>query len=326
MLMIQESFLVQPHAPFRLDLTVWALRRRAHNRIDQWDGATYTRVLVVDQVPVKVCVSQQQTGTTPKLLVNVWSPKPLEHLSSKIGAVLQRILGFDIDLTGFYTVAKRDTAVDALSQRFLGMKPPRFPSLFEAFLNAFACQQITLDVGMLLLNRLTETYGIKCADGQTVCSAFPRPEEVATASIESLRTLGFSRQKAQAMLELATMLTQEQQDLSLLECMNNEEVRTSVASLRGVGRWTAEYVLLRGLGRLETFPGDDVGAQKNLQQLLHLAEKPAYETIKALTAPWQPYAGLIYFHLLLGTLEKQGVVEAARLPLPGGSASGLDTL
>ena len=123
------------------------------------------------------------------------------------------------------------------------------------------------------------------------------------------------------MLELATMLTQEQQDLSLLEGMNNEEVRTSVASLRGVGRWTAEYVLLRGLGRLETFPGDDVGAQKNLQQLLHLAEKPTYETIKALTAPWQPYAGLIYFHLLLDTLEKHGVVAAARLPRPPESAS-----
>ena len=104
--MIQESFLVQPRAPFRLDLTVWALRRRAHNRIDQWDGATYTRVFVVDQVPVKVCVSQQQAGTPPKLLVNVWSPKPLEHLSSKIRAVLQRMLGFDIDLTGFYTVAR----------------------------------------------------------------------------------------------------------------------------------------------------------------------------------------------------------------------------
>jgi DNA-3-methyladenine glycosylase II len=79
---------------------------------------------------------------------------------------LQRILGFDIDITGFYTVAKSDTTLSALSQQFVGMKPPRFPSLFEAFLNAFACQQITLDVGMLLLNRLTATYGIKFADGQ----------------------------------------------------------------------------------------------------------------------------------------------------------------
>jgi DNA-3-methyladenine glycosylase II len=308
MLMIQESFLVQPIAPFRLDLTVWALRRRATNSIDQWNGTDYTRVLLVDDVPVKVGVSQQQKAPTPKLLVNVWSTAPIERLSSRVGEVLRRMLGFDIDLTGFYTVAKSDTTLSALSQHFLGMKPPRFPSLFEAFLNAFACQQITLDVGMLLLNRLTATYGIKFADGQTVCSAFPRPEEIATASGESLRALGFSHQKARAMIELATALVHTQRDFSLLEGMNNEEASTYLSPIRGVGRWTAEYVLLRGLGRLDMFPGDDVGAQKNLQRLLHLAEKPSYGTIKAATSAWQPYAGLVYFHLLLDNLSKKGVL------------------
>jgi DNA-3-methyladenine glycosylase II len=93
--------------------------------------------------------------------------------------------------------------------------------------------------------------------------------------------------------------------------MNNEEAKTSLSSMRGVGRWTAEYVLLRGLGRLDTFPGDDVGAQKNLQQLLHLEEKPPYEKVKELTSPWQPYAGFVYFHLLLDKLEKQGVLQQA---------------
>ena len=45
-----------------------------------------------------------------------------------------------------------------------------------------------------------------------------------------------------------------------------------------------------------------------LQRLFHLTEKPAYETIKALTAPWQPYAGFVYFHLLLNALEKKGIL------------------
>ncbi|MDQ2905960.1 MAG: DNA-3-methyladenine glycosylase 2 family protein [Chloroflexota bacterium] len=306
--MIQESFLVQPIAPFRLDLTVWALRRRATNSIDQWNGTDYTRVLLVDDVPVKVCVAQRQKAPTPELLVNVWSTVPIECLSSRVGEVLRRMLGFDIDLSGFYTVAKSDTTLSALSQHFLGMKPPRFPSLFEAFLNAFACQQITLDVGMLLLNRLTAMYGITFDDGQTVCSAFPRPEEIATTSGESLRALGFSHQKARAMIELATALVQEQRDFSLLEGMNNEEVSTSISPIRGVGRWTAEYILLRGLGRIDMFPGDDVGAQNNLQRLLHLVEKPSYATIKVATAAWQPYAGLVYFHLLLDNLAKKGVL------------------
>ncbi len=97
----------------------------------------------------------------------------------------------------------------------------------------------------------------------------------------------------------------------MLEVMNDEEAKTSLSSIRGVGRWTAEYILLRGLGRLDTFPGDDVGAQKNLQQLLHLEEKPSYEKVKELTSPWHPYAGFIYFHLLLGKLYKQGILSQA---------------
>jgi len=259
-------------------------------------------------VLVKASVSQRYTDNAPELLVNVCSPKPLEQLASQISASLQRMLGFQIDVTGFYTLAANDTLLSPLAQHFLGLKPPRFPSVFEALLNAFACQQVSLDVGMVLLNRLTATFGRKFGEGQSAFSAFPEPEALASASVERIRTLGFSYQKARAMIELATALVNNQRDFSILEAMNDEEVKISLSSLRGVGRWTAEYVLLRGLGRLDTFPGDDVGAQKNLQQLLHLEEKPTYEQIKALTSPWQPYAGFVYFHLLLEKLSKQGIL------------------
>jgi DNA-3-methyladenine glycosylase II len=151
--MIQESFFVYPRPPFRLDLTVWTLRRRAHNQIDQWDGTTYTRVLLFDQVPVKVGVSQLHPTSPPQLLINVWSPESGERLSIRVKEMLQRMLGFPIDLTGFYTLARNDQTIHPLVQNFLGMKPPRFPSLFEAFFNAFACQQVTLDVGLMLQKR-----------------------------------------------------------------------------------------------------------------------------------------------------------------------------
>ncbi len=307
--MIQESFLVHPRSPFRLDVTVWALRRRAHNRIDRWDGTHYTRIFVVDSVPVKVCVSQRHADNKPEMLVNVGSSAPVEQVASRIREALQRMLGFQIDVTEFYTLAEKDHLLSPLAQHFLGLKPPRFPSLFEALLNAFACQQVSLDVGIMLLNRLTATYGMQFDDGQSALSAFPEPGVLANTSVERIRTLGFSHQKARAITELATALVKNQRDFSLLEAMNDEEAKTYLSSMPGVGRWTAEYVLLRGLGRLDTFPGDDVGAQKNLQQLLHLEEKPSYEKVKEVTSPWQPYAGFVYFHLLLDKLEKQGVLQ-----------------
>ncbi len=80
-------------------------------------------------------------------------------------------------------------------------------------------------------------------------------------------------------------------------------------AFRGVGRWSAEYVMLRGLGRLHVFPGDDVGAQKNLARWLGRSAPLDYGGVRKAVAPWQPYAGLVYFHLLLDGLSNAGVLE-----------------
>ena len=89
--------------------------------------------------------------------------------------------------------------------------------------------------------------------------------------------------------------------------MTNEEIIIFLSNLRGIGRWSSEYVLLRGFGRLDVFPGDDVGAKKNLKQLLELEKLPSYEEIKLLTYKWQPYSGLVYFHLLLEKLQNKNM-------------------
>jgi DNA-3-methyladenine glycosylase II len=155
-------------------------------------------------------------------------------------------------------------------------------------------------------------FGVSWADNHATAIAFPGPEHLANASEEQLRELGWSRQKAQAVLDLAHLLVEEPGTFARVEDMSNEEVCRLLLPLRGVGRWTAEYVLLRGLGRIDVLPGDDVGAQKNLQRLLSLAQRPTYEQVKALTARWHPYAGFVYFHLLLRTLENKGVLSQDR--------------
>jgi DNA-3-methyladenine glycosylase II len=97
-----------------------------------------------------------------------------------------------------------------------------------------------------------------------------------------------------------------------------------LVELRGVGRWSAEYVLLRGLGRTHVFPGDDVGARKNLQRWLRLTEPLDYQGVQRALSPWHRYAGLVYFHLLLdrlataGDLVERPSVTPSRITLPAG--------
>ena len=136
----------------------------------------------------------------------------------------------------------------------------------------------------------------------------PRPVDLAEAAEDTIRELGFSRQKAGAIKELAVNVAGGQVDLINLEEMTNEDVVEHLSQIRGIGRWSSECVLLRGLGRLETFPADDVGAQNNLQRLFDLERRPGYDEIKALVAQWSPYQGLVYFHLLLEKLRLKGFV------------------
>lgn len=105
--MIQHTFVLNPVPPFRLDLTVWALRRRPGNRIDQWDGTTYTRVLMLDGQPANLTVSEQGGPGHPRLLVTAASLVPLADLEARASLTCQRVLGVATDVSAFAAVIQR---------------------------------------------------------------------------------------------------------------------------------------------------------------------------------------------------------------------------
>lgn len=234
--------------------------------------------------------------------------------TAAIISALERLLGLQTDLTAFYEMAAEDLSLVSLAQTYRGFKPPRFLSLFEGLVNAISCQQLTLTLGIQLQNRLSERCGAPFLTMDSTAHAFPCPKDLARVDVETLRAMGYSRQKALAIIGLACAITEEGLDLDSLELQNEEMARSELLGLRGIGRWSAEYVLLRGIGLLHVFPGDDVGARNNLRRWLCLAEPLNYESVSRLVARWQPYAGLIYFHLLLRGLDEAGHIEKSLEP------------
>lgn len=307
--MSRDTFLLKPVPPFRLDLTVWTLRRRPHNVVDRWDGTTYHRVLPLPSGPVEVAVTQSSPPDVARLRVAVAGQPICPAVRVAVTSALERLLGLRMDLTEFYQFAAHERHLGPLAQRFRGMKPPRFATVFEGVINAMACQQLTLTVGVHLLNRLTMAYSIAVGEGDKTVHAFPRPEDLAGVDPAALRQFGFSRQKGQAMIELAQSVAEGRVDLEGLATLPHDEVIDHLRELRGVGRWTAEYTLLRGLGRVDVFPGDDVGARNNLQRWLHQKNPLDYEGVRRLLARWGGYAGLVYFHLLLDRLGEAGYLS-----------------
>ncbi len=302
---------IKPRPPFRLDLTVWALRRQPHNRIDRWDGNTYTRVIVTSGSPVLVETTQEGSPERPKLAVSISGGEILspEQMKRDVRSLLKKVLGTSEDVQDFYRIVSKNSALNGLAKNFVGLRPPQFPSVFEAIVNAFACQQLSLNVGITLLNRLSETYGLSVPAESGEVHAFPLPEDLSAAKPETLRALGFSRNKGHAIVNLARSVLDGQLDLEDMERQSDEEVIEALRKIPGIGRWTAEYVLLRGLRRLSVFPGDDVGAQNNLRRFFHLRENPDYAAIKRIMFRWQPYGGFVYFHFLLHNLRTKGLLQ-----------------
>ncbi|MGE5892602.1 MAG: DNA-3-methyladenine glycosylase family protein [bacterium] len=304
------SFALRPHPPFSLELTAWALRRRAANQIDRWDGRRYSRIFVLGDRAVHASISQDGGIEDPKLNISVAAETAdFRALQSTVSSVLERMFSLRSAFKDFYSLSVKDERLRPLLERYAGLKPPRFPTVFEALVNAISCQQVSLDLGIILLNRLSGSYGAAFGEGDTVFHAFPRPQDLAGLSPGDLRKLGFSRNKGRAIIELSERVSNGELKIESLEERSDAEIVHYLSEISGVGRWSAEYVLLRGLGRMNMFPGDDVGAQRNLQSFMGLNKRPDYGKIKKITSQWQPYAGFVYFYFLLDALRAKGELQ-----------------
>ena len=310
----RADFQIDPVRPFRLDLSVWALRRRPRNTVDLWDGTSYGRALALADATVEVSVTQADSRNAPSLDVTLTGERLDHRTQEDARPSIERLLGLRVDLSSFYRMAEADNLIGPIATRFRGLKPPRFPTVFESLLNAVACQQLSLEAGLSLLNRLAATYGETVPADQTSPHAFPRPAHLADLEPQALRQLGFSARKATTIIEVSRAAVAG--NLEGLEHDTDDEVVSRLTSLSGIGRWSAEYVLLRGLGRLHIFPGDDVGARNNLARRLRLTAPLDYHAVAKAVSRWQPYAGLVYFHLLLDRLETAGELEITDAATP----------
>ena len=124
-------FTIDVEPPFRLDLTVWALRRRSINETDRWDGSEYGRTICVGQTAVRLAVRQVEFRGMPKLLVRVSGAGDCARIREAARRMLDYVLGLDVDLTDFYAMAAANAPLDELAQRHChgapGLRRSRWP-------------------------------------------------------------------------------------------------------------------------------------------------------------------------------------------------------
>jgi DNA-3-methyladenine glycosylase II len=304
------TFTLQPRPPFRLDLTVWAIRRRAHNVVDRFDDGCWRRVLIIGKSPVALTVRQTHHGARPEIEVRISAARP-QAVKPEVAAIVTRMLGLERDLSDFYRLARADARLRELAERLRGMKPVCYATVFEGFANAVACQLVSLSAGMHVLNRMADAYGTPGkVDGAAPMRSFPAAAAIARSNPDALRAFGLSRQKGEYLIGLAKLaIDPKDRDFASIDRLNDDDAIARLSKIRGVGRWTAEYVMLRGFGRINIFPGDDVGGRKKLFEWLGSSDAPTYDSVGKMLERWRPYGGLIYLHLIVNAVADAGHIE-----------------
>jgi len=266
---------------------------------------------MIDRSPVGLAITQTRRGAHPEIAVQISAARPRD-VKDQVAAAVTRMLGLERDLSGFYRLARNDSTLRPLAERLRGMKPVRYPTVFEAFANAVVCQLISVTAGMSVLNRLSEAFGKTISNDGAAMRSFAVAELVARSNPDALRALGLSRQKGEYLINLARLAADpKDRDFGSIDALPDGDAIERLSEIRGVGRWTAEYVLLRGFGRINIFPGDDVGGRNKLYEFLGETALPDYAGVRRIMDRWHPYGGLIYLHLIVSGLADNGHVEVS---------------
>jgi DNA-3-methyladenine glycosylase II len=177
------------------------------------------------------------------------------------------------------------------------LKAAKNGSAFQALAESIASQQISGAVARKIIERLVALHG-----------AFPSPTQLASATPEQLRAVGFSFSKIAALHDLAAhALDGRLPDDATLAALDDESVVEHCVAVRGIGRWTAQMLLMFHFGRQDVMPADDFGVRKGFQLADGLKGMPKPRALLAYAERWKPYrsAGAWYMWRAI-ELHKEG--------------------
>lgn len=160
------------------------------------------------------------------------------------------------------------------------LDPAQRPDVFHALARAIVYQQLNGTAASSIFRKFQGLYR---------GSAFPRPEDVVNTSDKRLRSAGVSPQKSRYLKDLSAKVLDGTVDLRAVRSMEDEAVIEHLTQVTGVGRWTAEMVLIFTLGRQDVLPVDDFGFKRGVQDAYRMRALPKPERLRKLAEPWRPY-------------------------------------
>ena len=296
--MPDTGFSLEPTPPFDFDLTVGFQTYFGHGHgADVFKDGVFRRVMDLGNGPTLAAVRSEGTLESPRLDVRL-SDNDLDAQS--VGEARRQgswMLGVSDDLAPFYQMADADAHLAPVVEIFRGLHPPHMPSVFEALVHAVLGQQINARFARTLGGRLIETYGEKVHVDGVKYGAFPRPGALVLAGVGGLREIKVSGRKAEYIMGIATEIATGELDLERLRSRPLEEAMEVLTGIRGVGRWTAQWLAIRAFGHPDSFPSDDLALQRHLGKLVNNGGPMGASEAEEYSRRWAPYRSYVTVYL-----------------------------
>lgn len=287
-----------PTAPFDFAAALDYLRASPSAVLERIgdDDHSYRKALRLNGRDLLLTVRSTGTVASPRLALTIAGDDLDAATASAARALVTRIFALDADPTPFLALAERDPVFGGLIMRHPGLRPVLIADPFEALIWAVLGQQITVAFARTLKLRLVALAGRTLTIEGTDYPLFPDPATLAALDRDLLRAHQFSRQKASYVVSLAAAVRDGALDLERIRALPRDEAIAALTRFHGIGRWTAEYLLMRGLGDRDSIPAADVGLRAVIGRWYGLGRKASEAEVRAYADAWAGWRGWAAFH------------------------------
>lgn len=251
------------------------------------------KLIKIDQEFVLCKISYQSHVLLVHLLLNVHT----KNIQEAVVAYIREWFDLDRDLRDFYLLSLEDKVLQEIVPTYFGLRIIGIPDLFEALTWAVIGQQINLAFAYTLKKRFVERFGESLSFEGITYWLFPSPDVISNLQVQQLIDVQFTRRKAEYIIDIAKAIANGQLTKQMLLQQGVQQMTETLLSLRGIGAWSANYVMMKCLHHASAFPIADVGLQNALKRELKLERKPTVEEIKEVSKNWGGYEAYATFYL-----------------------------
>ena len=302
--MFTEKMTIAALPPFSFDLSA-EIFASGDKQIRNCNNGKFWQVIRFNRKLALTTIESIGTVDKPKLSVELRSNAGINRQDiKKAEDTIKFLFSLDFDLKPFYERVKEDKIMASLTSNLWGLKSPTTLTVFEALVDSIVEQQISLKVANGIENKITKKFGDALnLEGDTYY-AYPTPQKLASAQTEELRQCGLSLRKGEYIKEVATLITQGKLNLEKISSYESmEQIIRELDEIRGIGVWTAELTMLRGMQRLEALPADDLGLRRVISRYYFSGKKISSAEARQTAEAWGEWKGLAAYYLVVADMK-----------------------